>query len=178
MPPMNKLPIDPSNVIPLVGALPLNGKIPATATGTLTVDLGAVASNYTFYQSVAPKSRIAAVVKGDAYGLGMIPVARKLASIGCDTFFVAYPEEGMRLRMVLPQAIIYVLGGLMIGAEQYYHEHHLIPMIADLDQLHAWRKFAGSVGETLSCGLHFDTGITRTGLLPYEVDVLHQSASP
>lgn len=86
------------------------------AGGTLTVDLGAVAANYGTLQKAAPKAEVAAVVKANAYGTGMGPVARRLAAAGCRTFFVADAREGATLRKALakalPEATIYVLNGL------------------------------------------------------------------
>jgi alanine racemase len=64
------------------------------AGGTLTIDLDAIVANWrTIAERVAP-ARTGAVVKADAYGLGMAHVADALASAGCDTFFVALPDEG------------------------------------------------------------------------------------
>ena len=62
----------------------------------------------------------AAVVKGDAYGIGLEPAALALAEAGCHTFFVALPEEGQRLRAAVRDAAIYVLDGLIPGAAETY----------------------------------------------------------
>ena len=55
----------------------------------------------------------AAVVKADAYGLGMAEIAPALARAGCKTFFVATLGEAAELRALLPDATIYVFGGLL-----------------------------------------------------------------
>ena len=66
----------------------------ARSGATLTVDLDAVVANWkTLAARVAP-AKTSAVVKADAYGLGMARVAPALAQAGCDTFFVALPEIG------------------------------------------------------------------------------------
>src|ERR1700722_8354530 len=83
---------------------------PDIETATLSVRLGAVVDNYRTCARLA-ETRIAGVVKADAYGLGMEPVARALADAGCDTFFVARLEEGARLRPIVPDARIFVLDG-------------------------------------------------------------------
>ena len=49
-----------------------------------------------------------AAVKGNAYGLGVEPVGRALWDAGCRSFFVARPKECEELRLVLPEAVIYV----------------------------------------------------------------------
>ncbi len=66
------------------------------------------------------RRRCAAVVKADAYGCGIEPVAGALAKAGCGTFFVANLAEARRVRAVAPDAAIYVLNGLMPGTAGAY----------------------------------------------------------
>ena len=67
----------------------------------LTVRLGAMAANYRDIPAHGRPRRGGGVVKADAYGMGMAPVAPALAAAGCDTFFVARLEEGVALRRVV-----------------------------------------------------------------------------
>ena len=99
------------------------GGVPAGArdegpgeTAILTIDLDAVAANYRTLCELAAPADCAAVVKADAYGLGMAQIAPTLWRIGCKTFFVATIDEGKPLRALLPGAIVYVLAGLMPGS--------------------------------------------------------------
>ena len=132
--------------------------------GTLTIDLAALAANYELIQKKAGASCItAAVVKADGYGLGMEPVAKALAQAGCDYFFVATPEEGIRLRELLPEAFIAVLDGLFEGEENIYEEKNLTPVIGSLEAL------ARAKGEII---LHFDTGMNRLGFGEDETKIL------
>ncbi|HET7130635.1 MAG TPA: alanine racemase, partial [Gammaproteobacteria bacterium] len=62
-------------------------------TGSLVIDLGAIARNYRYLRQHAAPAECAAVVKADAYGLGVEPVARRLAREGCSKFFVATLAE-------------------------------------------------------------------------------------
>jgi alanine racemase len=68
---------------------PLAGPAEAEAGGVLTIDLGAIAANWKKLASMTVPVECAAVVKADAYGCGLEPVARKLLQAGCRTFFVA-----------------------------------------------------------------------------------------
>src|SRR6202165_2150357 len=61
----------------------------ATATGVLSVDLGAIVANWRKLEKAAVPAESAAVIKADAYGCGLDPVARALAGPGCKSFFVA-----------------------------------------------------------------------------------------
>ena len=52
-------------------------------------------------------------MKADAYGLGVEPVARRLAREGCSKFFVATLAEAQQLRPIVPHASIYVFDGVV-----------------------------------------------------------------
>ncbi len=79
--------------------------------GRLIVDLDALADNYATLKAHAAGG-VAAVVKANAYGLGALPVARRLVAEGCRQFFVAAEAEGVALRPVLPKdAEIFVFSG-------------------------------------------------------------------
>ena len=130
----------------------------------LTVDLGAVAANYRTVRAAAPGAEAAAVVKADAYGLGMLPVARRLAAEGCGSFFVADAREGQALRAALPGVTIYVLNGLFPGTAGLYRAAGLVPCLAAPAELAEWRAEAAQAGQRLPAVLHFDTGMNRLGL--------------
>ena len=70
----------------------------ATATGVLTVDLDAIVANWRKLEKTAVPAECAGVIKADAYGCGVDPVARALAAAGCKTFFVATLDEARAAR--------------------------------------------------------------------------------
>jgi len=146
---------------------------------TLTVDLGAVVANWkTLAQRAAP-ARAAAVVKADAYGLGMAPVATALARAGCDTFFVALPEEGRALRAILDTPDIYVFLGVLSDAEaELMVANQLIPVLNDRGQIERYSAFARARGARLPCAIHVDTGMNRLGLGPREAEGLIRDPAP
>src|SRR5205807_3371451 len=76
----------------------------ATATGILTIDLDAIVANWRKLEKTAVPAECAAVIKADAYGCGIEPVARALAGAGCKTFFVATLDEAQRARAAVPSA--------------------------------------------------------------------------
>src|SRR5271163_128619 len=83
----------------------------AAATGVLTVDLDAIVANWRKLEKTAVPAECAGVIKADAYGCGVDPVARALAAAGCKTFFVATLDEARTVRAALPSAVIYALDG-------------------------------------------------------------------
>src|ERR1700743_3511266 len=91
---------------------------PVSAPGRLTIDLGALADNWRALACRAAPGRCAAVIKANAYGIGVSEAARSLWAAGARVFFVAHFNEGVAARRALPaQAQIYVLNGLESGAE-------------------------------------------------------------
>src|SRR4249920_448333 len=83
----------------------------APASGVLTVDLDAIVANWRKLEKTAVPAECAAVIKANAYGCGVDPVARALANAGCKTFFVATLDEARATRAAVPSAAIYALDG-------------------------------------------------------------------
>src|SRR5581483_4500347 len=77
------------------------------AGGVVTIDLGALQSNYRALWARVTPAECAAVVKADAYGCGLEPVVRALNRSNCKTFFVAHLAEGRQVRALAPDATIY-----------------------------------------------------------------------
>jgi alanine racemase len=127
--------------------------------GILTIDLGAIAQNWRLMKDRAQPAECAAVVKADAYGLGIEPVAQTLAKVGCHTFFVAHFAEATRVRRAVPLAHVYVLNGLPPGSEPLFVQARLRPVLGTLGELKRWREAGGG-----PAALHVDTGMNRLGL--------------
>ena len=143
------------------------------AGALLTIDLGAIAHNYRVLRDLLGSVGCAAVVKADAYGLGMTRVAPVLARAGCETFFVATLDEGIALRRELPGAEIAVLNGVYAGTEGEFSAHGLTPVLNDLGQIERWSAFSRAQGGREGI-IHLDTGMSRLGLPSYEVDRLQE----
>jgi alanine racemase len=112
------------------------------SSALLIVDLDALARNYaTLCRTVAP-AECGAVVKANAYGLGIAPVARRLSHEGCRTYFVATVGEGLELRSLLPRARIFVFEGAVPGAERDLASASLIPVLNSLSQVRRWAGVA------------------------------------
>ena len=150
------------------------------ASAILTIDLGALAANYRLLRERAKGAECAAVVKSDAYGLGLEPVARTLAAAGCRQFFVAQLGEGMALRRILGDAgegggggaAIYVLNGFEAGTEAAFAEAALIPVLNALGEIDAWAAVAGKAGSVRAGVINIDTGMARLGLTEADIDAL------
>ena len=145
------------------------------ATTFLTIDLDAVAANYRLLADKVRPAQCAAVVKADGYGLGVVPIARTLNAAGCAHFFVAHLDEGILLRETLDSGSatpeIYILNGLMEGKEENFTAHNLIPVLNDLGQVERWANYCQMAGAHPAT-VHVDTGMSRLGLPPSEVETL------
>ena len=137
----------------------------------LTVDLDAIVANWRRLGRMSAPAECAAVVKANAYGLGMERVAPCLAAAGCATFFVATLDEGIALRALLPAATIAVLGGPGEDPAEMAAAK-LVPVLNSLGQIAAWRRRAAALGRSLPAILHLDSAMTRLGLERSEIEAL------
>src|SRR6202795_3347325 len=136
----------------------------ATAPGVLTVDLDAIVANWRKLEKTAVPAECAGVIKADAYGCGVGPVARALAGAGCKTFFVATLDEARAARAALPSAAIYVLSGFFQNSGDAFAEVDARPVIGDLNELAEWDVFCRRSGWAGGAAIHIDTGMNRLGL--------------
>lgn len=128
----------------------------------LRIDLNALARNYALLRARAAPGECAAVVKANAYGLGVVPVVRRLLREDCRRFFVATAAEAAELRGAAPEASIYVLEGVVPGTADELAALRAIPVLNSLEQVARWRGRGRAV-------LHVDTGMARLGLSAADV---------
>lgn len=143
----------------------------------LTIDLSAIASNYRLLKARVGPTEVAGVVKADGYGLGATRVVQTLLKEGCRHFFVGLLDEARELTSLIGNgASIYVLNGLPPGAEQTCINMGAVPVLSSLPQLERWQATAKSRGIRIPAVIQVDTGMSRMGLSPDEVDKLVQLA--
>ena len=133
--------------------------------GSLTIDLDALAGNWRRLAALAAPGSAGAVVKANAYGIGLDMAAPALWSAGARVFFVAQLAEGVATRRILPlDAVIYVLNGLESGSgPASYIKHGLKPVIGSVGELERWSGHAARCGQPSPSALHLDTGMSRLG---------------
>jgi alanine racemase len=134
-------------------------ELPNPHGALLTIDLAALVDNWRQLSARVKPAECAAVVKANAYGLGIEAVVPALARSGCRTFFVAHMEEAVRARKYAPMAHVYVLNGMPQGSEPLYQNYRLRPVLSTVSELGRWKKAGGG-----PCALHVDTGMNRLGL--------------
>jgi len=141
------------------------GRIPESAAGGLLhIDLDALASNWCTLRDRAGGAEASAVVKADAYGIGIEQAVPALLRAGCRTFFVAHLSEAIRVRTVAPDATIYVLNGLFAGTGPTYADFDLRPVLGSREEVEEWAAFSRGEGQRFKAAVHVDTGMNRLGL--------------
>lgn len=132
----------------------------------LTIDLAAIRHNWRLLAQKAGPGSTGAVVKANAYGLGIETVIPALLNAGCRHFFVAHLSEAARVRALTADAEIFVLNGFLPDTGPAYLTHRLIPVLGSLPEIDDWRSFVVRHPDAQPAALHFDTGLNRLGLAP------------
>ncbi|MBE7211880.1 MAG: alanine racemase [Gluconacetobacter diazotrophicus] len=158
--------------------------IPVDEAGAvLSIDLAVLADNWRALRRLVAPAECSAVVKADAYGLGVARVAPVLRDAGCRCFFVAHLAEGRALRAILaagdpdPSSAprILVLNGVPPGTAAVFAAHDLIPVLNSLSQLAEWSALGGSRAAPLPAAIQLDTGMSRFGFPPEDTATLDRA---
>ena len=131
----------------------------------LTVSLSAIANNFHLAKTVVRgRAKRMAVVKADAYGHGMIPVAQRLLHEGADALAVATVDEGIALREAGIFAPTLILGGTCREAIVEAVSRHLALTVYDMDTLRSLELAAQRLNTVAHAHLKIDTGMGRIGV--------------
>ena len=151
---------------------PLPAPAAAETGGTLTIDLAAIEANWRALAHQLLTVECAAVVKANAYGLGLQEVTSTLARAGCKTFFVADLAEARSVRSRVRDATIYVLDGYTPDWGDGFIEINARPVINSTTELAEWDAFVSAHAWQGGAALHVDTGMRRLGISPEEAAAL------
>ena len=130
--------------------------------------LDAIAHNMRVVREAANGRKVLAVVKADAYGHGVVPVAHRLQAEGVDGFGVALAEEGIELREAGIDRAILVLNGISGGAHRDIIAAALTPVLYEISEARAFESVAE--GRPIDVHLKVDTGMGRLGVPLAELD--------
>ena len=151
---------------------------PEPSRNRLLVDLEAIAHNLARLRALTPPgSRVAGVVKADAYGHGLLPAARLLVREGVEFLAVGALEEAARLRGDGPRPPILVLLGVWPDQARQAAKLELTPVVSDLEVCRALAAAGRELGRRATCQLKVDTGMGRLGVSPDEcLELLERAA--
>lgn len=125
-----------------------------------SIDTGALAHNLSVVRERAPNSKVMAVIKANAYGHGLVPIARALSN--ADALAVARVDEGLMLRAAGIVGRIVLLEGVF-DAEQLRaaSENGFELVVHSPEQLELLKAVRSGHGFTV--WLKLDSGMNRLG---------------
>jgi alanine racemase len=141
---------------------------------SVTIDSAALRHNLQIIRQRAPRSRVMAVVKANAYGHGLVAVARALET--ADAFAVARLDEGLALRAAGIRAPIVLLEGIF-GAEQLdaAAKANFELVVHSAEQIQLLR--AAPAGAQFKIWLKLDSGMNRLGFKGPAFKAAHTAVS-
>jgi alanine racemase len=138
----------------------------------LEVDLAVLAENYRAIAAHVAPARVMPILKANAYGHGLVEVARVLERLGAPYVGVAYLEEGLRLRQQGVRLPVLVLGGIVGSQIPRFVQENLTLTASSVDKLRAIEAHAAAAGRPALVHLKIDTGMERIGVHWYSAESL------
>lgn len=126
------------------------------------IRLGALTHNLDVLRQAAPDARVMAVIKANAYGHGMVEVARQIADV--DAFAVARLPEALALRDAGIDTPINLLSGVFSGDELVAASEAGFQIVVHCEE--QVRLLDTTVPQPLTAWLKVDTGMNRLGFTP------------
>jgi len=140
------------------------------------VSLSRLQGNLTAVKRQVAPARVMAILKANAYGHGLEPVARALAPLA-DSFGVALVEEGIALRRLGLDNPILVFGGTWTRQIPLFLDHGLTLTVPSLARLRDVEEAAAARGTRARVHLKIDTGMERIGVHHYNAEGLLEAAA-
>ncbi len=145
----------------------------------LSINLSNIVKNYHTISSIVSETcEVSAVLKANAYGMGIKNIAQALVHCGCRIFFVANIDEALELKSALSTNIhdIYILHGPYGKDALELCAHEKINVVLNtFEQVEFYNEFYTVFPNTVKSILQVDTGMTRLGISEREVDLLIRS---
>ena len=116
------------------------------------------------------------IVKANAYGHGLVPVAQHLQEQGVEQLGVAFVEEGIALRQAGITVPVLVLGGIFGRQVAQFITHDLEITVSSLDKLRQVEAAAEVLGRKAVIHLKIDTGMERIGVHSYSARAFIEAA--
>jgi len=136
------------------------------------VDLGRLTANYEAIAKAVAPSTVMPVLKANAYGHGLVEVARHMESLGAPYLGVAFLEEGILLRDAGIRTPILIMGGIVGNQVPHFLAHDLTLTASSVGKLRQIDDAAREMGVTARVHLKIDTGMERIGVHYYSAQGL------
>lgn len=152
-----------------------------TANGVLRptqveVDLDRLTANYRAIQAHVAPAAVMPILKANAYGHGLVDVARHMARLSAPYLGVAFLEEGILLREAGLTTPILVLGGIIGNQVPLFLAHDLTLTASSIEKLGQIEEAARQMGVRAKVHLKIDTGMERIGVHWYSAASLLEAS--
>jgi alanine racemase len=134
------------------------------------VDLKQLAENFLKIKSYASPAKVMAVLKANAYGNGLVPVAKLMQEMNADYLGVAVLEEGILLRQSGIKLPILVMGGMLGNQIPVFLKYDLTITASSIEKLKQIEETAVQMKIKAKVHLKIDTGMERIGVHFYNAE--------
>jgi alanine racemase len=141
------------------------------------ISLARLTDNFRAIQAAVGRATVMPIVKANAYGHGLIAVARHLVGLGATTLGVAFLEEAVALRESGVAVPILVMGGILGHQIPVFLRHGLTLTASSIDKLRQIDAAARDLGVPARVHLKIDTGMERIGVHYYSAQGLLERAA-
>jgi alanine racemase len=124
-----------------------------------------------FRRRVSPQSRLAAVVKSNAYGHGLVEVSSIALDAGVSWLCVNSLEEALELRAHWPEVPILILGYVPLAGLEEVVARGLRPVVYNVETIEGLGSACRKLGREVRVHLKLETGTNRQGVR--EADLEH-----
>ena len=141
------------------------------------VSLARLTENFRAIRAAVAPAAVMPIVKANAYGHGLIEVARHLVTLDATSLGVAFLEEAVALRAAGITLPILVMGGIIGNQIPIFLRHGLTLTASSIDKLRQIDETARDMGVTATVHLKIDTGMERIGVHYYNARGLLERAA-
>lgn len=140
------------------------------------VNLQRLRENFTAIKEKVGKSLIMPILKANAYGHGLVRIAKLMEDLGADYLGVAVLEEGVLLRELGIKLPILVLGGIIGNQIPLFIENDLTITASSPDKISQIDDIANQLNKKAKVHLKIDTGLERIGVHYYSAEKFIEDA--
>ena len=141
------------------------------------IDLARLTENYQAIQkAVGQTTAVMPILKANAYGHGLVEIARHVVALGAPYLGVAFLEEGILLREAGITTPILVLGGILGNQVPLFLQYNLTLTASSIEKVIQIDNAAQLMGVRAKIHLKVDTGMERIGVHYYSADSLLETA--
>ncbi len=157
----------------LTGSIAVDGegvlRSPLPEVNSIDINLSQLKRNYQIIRRLLlPEVKLLVILKGNAYGHGLIPVARELERYSCEAFGVVRLNEAYAIRTAKVKTKILLLAPFLPSQARELIRNDITPMVDQEDALRALEEACKEYNQRISVHVKVNTGLNRFGIAPEE----------